>query len=575
MLAAVPQGGPRFSAVERAASLERLSRETFDVLIVGGGITGAGVALDAASRGLRTGMVERDDFASGTSSGSSRLIHGGLRYLSERELGLVRQALSERRRLLRLAPHLVRPLPFLIPVLAGPGAAREAKARVVGRAVGAALWAYDLAGGSRIGCPHRRLDRQELLGLVPALEASRVVGGFLYYDARADDARLTLAVVKSAALEHGAVVANYAGARAVSQGPGRSWRVEVEDRRSGISFEVAASCVVDATGVWAGGLVGRGHGPRLRPAKGAHLTLVADRLRLGAAVVLPVRGDGRSIFLVPSFDRAYLGTTDTEHRGGPDRPMCTGDDARYLLSALSANLAEPVGMTSVAGSWAGLRPLLAGASGRTADLSRRHMVSVEGGIVTIVGGKLTTYRAMAAEAVDAVLGILEVKESPSRTKGLTLFGAGAEAAARVVAGVDPPPPPPPEPPGPSGPGGSSATGLSAYLEGRYGAYAPAVLDLVESRSDLGMPLVAGLPYLRAEAIYSVRHEMVLTLEDLLVRRTRGLTLDREATARAAPAAASILAGELGWSPAEAERQVEAFSDLVDAERHALSASGAG
>lgn len=564
--------------MERAASLERLSRETFDVLVVGGGITGAGVALDAASRGLRTGMVERGDFASGTSSGSSRLIHGGLRYLSERELGLVRQALSERQRLLRLAPHLVHPLPFLIPVLAGPGAARQAKGRAVGRAVGAALWAYDLAGGSRIGCLHRRLDRQELLGLVPVLEGSRVVGGFLYYDARADDARLTLAVVKSAALEHGAVVANYAGARAVSEGPGRSWRVEVEDRRSGISFEVATSSVVDATGVRAGGLAGRGHGPRLRPAKGAHLTLVADRLRLGAAVVLPVRADGRSIFLVPSFDRAYLGTTDTDHRDGPDRPMCTGDDARYLLSALSANLAEPVGMTSVAGSWAGLRPLLAGASGRTADLSRRHMVSVEGGIVTIVGGKLTTYRVMAAEAVDAVLGILEVKESPSRTADLTLFGAGSEAAARLVAGVDPPPPPPPEPPGPSGPGGPggySATGLPAHLESRFGAYAPAVLDLAESRSDLGMPLVAGLPYLRAEAIYSVRHEMVLTLEDLLVRRTRCLTLDREATARAAPAAASLLAGELGWSPAEARRQVEEFSDLVDAERHALSASGAG
>ncbi|MGH9023055.1 MAG: FAD-dependent oxidoreductase [Acidimicrobiia bacterium] len=573
MRAAVPLGGPSFSAVERVANLERLSREPLDVLVIGGGITGAGVALDAASRGLRTGMVEQDDFASGTSSRSSRLIHGGLRYLSQREFGLVREALVERQQLLRLAPHLVRPLPFLIPVLVGSGAARKTRARAVGRAVGAALWAYDVAGGSRIGRNHRRLDRQELLRLVPALEGSRVAGGFLYYDAQADDARLTLAVVKSAALEHGAAVANYAGARALYEGPGGTWRVEVEDRLSRISFEVATSCVVDATGVWAGGLVARPQGPSLRPAKGVHLTLAADRLRLGAAVVLPVQEDGRSIFLVPSFDRAYLGTTDTDHAGGPDRPMCTGDDARYLLSALSASLAEPVGMASVTGSWAGLRPLLASASGRTADLSRRHVVSVEGGIVTVVGGKLTTYRRMAAQAVDAVLRVLEVKAPPSRTAGLVLFGAGADAAAAVLAGQDPPPPAIPEPPPPV-PTGATAGG-HAHLAGRYGTYASAVAVLAEGPGDLGSPLVAGLPYLRAEATYAVRHEMVLTLEDLLVRRTRALALDREATARAAPAAASLLGGELGWSAEEVRRQIEVFSNLVEAERQSLSASGAG
>jgi len=559
----------KFSGHERERNLERLEAERFDLLVIGGGITGAGVALDAAARGLRTALVERGDFAAGTSSRSSKLVHGGLRYLNQREFRLVYEALAERQRLLRLAPHLVRPLPFLIPVF-GTGAAGQAGARAFARAIGAALWAYDMTGGARIGKLHRRLSKAETVAHMPDLDTASLAAGFLYYDARVDDARLTLAVVKTAA-SRGAMAANYVEATGLlrhdSGGDDSGGRVAgavLTDRLTGRVLEARAGVVVNAAGVWADELraLDEGRNPgSIRPAKGVHITLPAGRPRLDIAAVLPVPGDRRSVFVIPWEDRVYVGTTDTDYDGPLDDPVCTTEDVDYLLAALNAWVAEPIQRSEVLGSWAGLRPLVGGGpargQGRTADLSRRHAVRVgESGLITIVGGKLTTYRKMAEDTVDAVLEVQGRggRRAPrSQTGSVPIFGAEGYAELGQA-------------------GSAERLGLSpatlAHLLGRHGGHARAVAAMVGEHPDLGAPLVAGLPYLRAEALYAARYEMALTLEDVLSRRTRALLLDAAATAAAAPAAAVLLAGELGWSAEETDRQVAAFSDLVARQRRA-------
>ena len=569
----------RFSGRERELNLERLSREPFDIVVVGGGITGAGVALDAATRGLRTALVERGDFASGTSSRSSKLVHGGLRYLNQREFRLVYEALAERQRLLRLAPHLVRPLPFLIPVF-GKGSAGKAGARAYARAIGTALWIYDVTGGARIGKLHHRLSKKQTLAQMPDLDGGRLVGGFLYYDARVDDARLTLAVVKTAAAA-GAVVVNYVEATGLLRHDGGHLRgVALADRLgsvisggttgSGAPIEAQAGVVVNAAGVWADELrvLDEGRNPGwIRPAKGVHITLAAGRPRLEVAVVLPVPGDRRSVFVIPWAGRVYLGTTDTDYQGSLDEPVCTAEDVDYLLRALNHWLAEPVTRADVLGSWAGLRPLVGGPGGndaplpssRTADLSRRHSVRrAESGLVTVVGGKLTTYRRMAEDTVDEALEVLGADGRPkkvprSRTDSVPIFGAAGYPEL-------------------SRPGAAERLGLApevlAHLAGRHGGQAGTLAAMVREQPDLGEPLVPGLPYLRAEALYAARYEMALTLEDVLSRRTRALLLDADATDAAAPPAAELLAGELGWSAEETARQVEAFQALVARQRKA-------
>ncbi len=552
----------KFSGSERQANLARLTSEPLDVLVIGGGITGAGVALDAASRGLRTALVERGDFAAGTSSRSSKLVHGGLRYLNQREFRLVYEALAERQRLLRLAPHLVRPLPFLIPVFAS-GTAGRAGARAYSRAIGMALWMYDATGGARIGKLHRRLSRAETLERMPDLDGDRLAAGFLYYDARVDDARLTLAVVKTAA-SHGAVVANYVEATALRHHGDQVVGATLTDRRTGATLEVGAKTLINAAGVWADELraLDEGRNPgSLRPAKGVHLTLPAGRPHLEVAAVLPVPGDRRSVFVIPWGERVYVGTTDTDYQGPLDDPVCTAADVDYLLGALNAWLRHPVDRSEVLGTWAGLRPLVGGTegTGRTADLSRRHSVRVSpSGLVSIVGGKLTTYRKMAADAVDEALDVRRAAgDRPlagrSRTGSVPLFGA--EGYEEVT-----------------GPGAAERLGVAAdvaeHLAGRYGGQARAVATMLGERPALAEPLVTGLPYLGAEAVYAARYEMALTLEDVLSRRTRALLLDAAATVAAAPAVADLLAPELGWSAEETSAQVAAFTALAERQRRA-------
>ena len=531
----------------RAAALDRLASEQFDVLVVGGGITGAGVALDAAARGLRTALVEQRDFASGTSSKSSKLVHGGLRYLQQRQFRLVRENLVERSRLLANAPHLVHRIPFVLPLSRSGALTGEA----VARSYSTALWAYDLGGGLRIGHRHRRLSAGDVRAALPSVRGDTISSGFRYYDAFADDARLTLAVVRTAVLHHGAVAANHTPvAGLVKDATGR-----IAGAVLGDGTEVRATVVVNAGGVWADeidALHHPGRWPKLRPAKGIHLTVERSRLPWPAAGVLPVPGDRRSIFVVPWGDRVYFGTTDTGYSGPLDDPQCTPADVAYLLGAVNAVVTDPLSPADVVGTWAGLRPLLDEArSSRTADLSRRHMVTTDGAVVTVTGGKLTTYRKMAADAVDQVVAVLGRGHRRSPTRSLRLAGAGG---------------PPP------GWDLRLDAGTAAHLASRYGAEAPAVAALAAGDPDLARPLVAGLAYLRAEAVHAARTEMAQTLDDVLSRRTRALILARDASAAAAADVARLLAPELGWTPARTDQEASAYVAAVGRERAAAGLS---
>jgi glycerol-3-phosphate dehydrogenase len=538
---------------QRSFALDRLGSEDFDLLVIGGGITGAGVLLDAASRGLRAALVEKDDFASGTSSKSSKLVHGGLRYLQQREFALVHENLVERQRLLRNAPHLVRPLPFLIPLFGRGGVVDQA----VVRAYRLALASYDLAGGWRIGKRHRRVTAAELSSHFPTMRSDRLVAGFLYYDAHADDARLTLAIVRTACLSHGAVALNHAPAVRLELGAaGQVTGAVVAPDGSG-PISVRARAVVNATGVWADEVraMEDGEDPSsIRPAKGIHLTVRRAALPCDAAAVIPVSGDKRSIFVVPWGSHTYLGTTDTDYAGDIDSPDVTTEDVDYVLGAINSAVSQPVEKSDITGAWAGLRPLLSSSQGRkrapsarTADLSRRHQVTVSSsGLVTITGGKLTTYRKMAEDTVDALstrLGRLK----PCATKRLRLRGAdGLDSFDRLCAG--------------------SAHTLSPegleHLRNRYGGEARAVLSFVNERPELGRPLVEGLGYLAAEVVYAVRYEMAMTLEDVLARRTRAVLLEAAACLRAAPATADLMAEELHWSEETKRAELEAFETYV-------------
>jgi glycerol-3-phosphate dehydrogenase len=570
-------------AFDRAQALGRLATEQFDVLVIGGGITGAGVALDAASRGLRTALVEKGDFSSGTSSKSSKLVHGGIRYLQQRELGLVYESLAERQRLMRNAPHLVTPLPFLIPLRGRNGAVSKA----VARSYSVALWMYDVTGGWRIGARHRRLDRAEALAHLPRLRADDLVAGFLYFDAHADDARLTLAVLRTAVLDHGAAAVNYAcAARLLIDRSGRVAGARVSpvvrpgtagsfgEAAEGPDFDVRAHVVVNATGVWADdvrALEESTHPRSLRPAKGVHVTVPADLLPCDIAAVIPVPADRRSVFVVPWPECAmtYIGTTDTDYTGSLDSPACTPEDVDYLLGAVNAATTANLSRSDVTAVWAGLRPLLAPGEGRdrmsarTADLSRRHSVRTSaGGMVTVTGGKLTTYRKMAEDTMGAVMvelastaAAIPALGRSSATKRLRLRGAPPGGAA-ARPGRRPPP---------AVGAFRSGPGPTSHLDGRYGTEAPTVLAMADGRPDLLEPVVEGLPYLGAEVVYAAREEMALSVEDVLCRRTRAVLQDARGAAAAAGAVSQLLAPELGWTAQQAAGHAEHFARAVRAE----------
>jgi glycerol-3-phosphate dehydrogenase len=529
-------------AFDRADALRRLSDEPFDVVVVGGGITGAGCALDAASRGLRTALVERGDFASGTSSKSSKLVHGGLRYLQQKDVALVYEGLAERQLALRNAPHLVRVLPFLIPILSRDGLLD----RRVARALGAALWMYDLTGGLRIHKAHRRVDRDRALALMPTLRPETLASAYLYYDAHADDARLTLCLARTAAA-HGAVVANRVEAAGLTKDSHDNVQA-LTLRADGAELTVRTRIVVNATGVWADSLraLDEGSNPEsIRPAKGVHITIPWAKVRNKIATIVPVPRDRRSVFVVPWGDFTYVGTTDTDYDGPLDDPQCSPDDVEYLLRALNRAIVDPVTVEDICGTWAGLRPLLRTTSdARTADLSRRHRVRVStSGVITVTGGKLTTYRRMASDTIDQAARVLG-KRTKCRTRRVQLLGAAGFVA----------------------PDAGDEPSVHEHLGGRYGTEADGVLALLREDPSRREPLVPGLPYLRAEAIYAARHEMATTLDDVLSRRTRARLLARDASRAAAGDVARLLAPELGWDDARVAREVDEYRAGVERER---------
>jgi glycerol-3-phosphate dehydrogenase len=546
---------------QRDEALRRLADEQFDVLVIGGGITGAGVALDAASRGLRTALVEKFDFGSGTSSKSSKLVHGGLRYLQQHEFRLVYENLAERQRLLENAPHLVSPLPFLIPLFGKDGVVTRGVARVYRTA----LWMYDLTGGMRIGRRHERINRAQALAHLPTLRDDRLVAGFLYWDARTDDARLTLSIIRTAVLDHGAVAANHTTVTSLSTGSdGRVRGVRVTPD-GGSPFDIRANVVVNATGVWADqvrSLDEHHDPPAMRPAKGVHITVPTSAFPCDIAAVIPVKSDHRSIFVVSWGDQVYLGTTDTEWNGPLDDPACLPEDVDYIVDAVNAVVTRPISRADVTGVWAGLRPLLAPVAGkhapseRTADLSRRHSVSTSSaGLITVTGGKLTTYRKMAEDTVDVVAGQLGLGSRRCVTKHLRLRGSENVDQASVRGGTT----------GVTPGHGDLIEARDTHLTGRYGTEASSVLGLADDRPDLLEPLVPGLAYLRAEAVFAVREEMAMSLSDILDRRTRAVLRLARNTAAAAHDVALLVGPELGWDAERCAVEATAYASAIRAD----------
>jgi glycerol-3-phosphate dehydrogenase len=540
---------PSAAQTQRAQSLANLGSRRFDVLVVGGGITGVGVARDAALRGMSVALVERDDFASGTSSRSSRLVHGGLRYLEHGHLHLVFESSLERRRLLELAPHLVRPLEFVWPVYEG--------ARVPRWKLGAGLFLYDLLALFRNVAPHRRLDPDEVIAREPLLRAEDLTGGASYFDAATDDARLTLATALGA-YEAGATVANHAGVRRLLVSRGRTAGAIVADSIGGSEMSVRARVVVNAAGPWSDEirrLDEPGARATLRGTKGVHVTVPRDRIGNHNALTLLSPVDGRVMFLLPGDTHAVVGTTDTETDASPDDVRASRDDVDYLLRTANhffpaANLTAE----DVVCAWAGIRPLVAGRFGTDASAaSREHEISVsDRGVVSVSGGKLTTYRAMSAEVVDVVERELGRGTTPSETARVPLPGGDfdsfeqeVERALRML-------------------GGSVTSGDSGVAERAeqlvraYGSRWIGVWTPVRDDPSLAEPLMAGLPYTRAEVAYAVTHEMAVTLADALVRRTHVAFESRDHGRGVAPLAADIAGERLGWDAVGRQRAVATY-----------------
>jgi glycerol-3-phosphate dehydrogenase len=527
--------------------LDRLANETFDVL------TGSGVALDAATRGLSVALVERDDFSSGTSSKSSKLVHGGLRYLQQGEFRLVYEALRERQRLLKNAPHLVRILPFLIPVSRKGGVVD----RKLGWALGKAMWLYDVTGGSRIGKLHKKVDAATAARHFGGAKADELAYAYVYYDATVDDSRLVITLARTA-VAHGATMANYCKVTNVVR-DGQEYAVTVvatigADLRR--EFVIRARTVVNAAGVWADEIrtLAEGTDPdAIRPAKGIHLTVPWSKVRNDIAVVIPVPNEKRTLFVVPwvpkpdgTFEYTYIGTTDTDYTGPEDDPQCTPADVEYVLNALNASLAVPLTGADVTGTWAGLRPLVkptrkGPGAARTADLSRRHSVVDVNGVITVTGGKLTTYREMAQDAVNEVCTTIGRTGLKSVTDHIALVGADGYKAP-------------------------DEHSERAHLDRRFGTERSAIDALIAKDPSLGSPIVPGLPYVCAEVIYACRSEMAVTLDDVLTRRTRVRLQARDASVDVAPAVAELMGAELGWDATRRADEVQAYADSIAVER---------
>jgi glycerol-3-phosphate dehydrogenase len=548
----------RLDARDRAALFGRLASTEFDVLVIGGGVTGAGAALDAASRGLRVALVEAQDLASGTSSRSSKLIHGGLRYLEQLDFKLVSEALRERDLLIsRIAPHLVRPVSFLYPL----------QRKVLERPyVGAGLVLYDAMNVTKKQVPfHRHMSVHGAMRLAPALKASSLAGALLYYDAQTDDARFTMTVARTAAA-HGAVIATRARAVELLRGAGAAVTgARVRDAESGREVAVSARRVIVCAGVWTDpvhALAGVRAGYQVRMSKGVHIVVPYEAIRSDTGIIL--RTEKSVLFIIPWGQRWIVGTTDTDWTGDRADPEPTADDVEYILGQANRVLVRPLTRADVIGVYAGLRPLVAAdESAPTTKLSREHVIDEPvPGLVSIAGGKFTTYRVMARDVVDAALADYDRWVPASVTDQLPLLGADGLASATAEAGR-------------LAEDYRVPKDTVEHLLDRYGTLTEEVLELTRTDPALAGPLLDGYPYLGAEAAYAVTHEGALHVADVLTRRIRLFFEAPEGGAAAAPAVAAVMGGLLGWDAATRSAEIESYLEFARAETRALREPAVG
>lgn len=547
----MPSIEPASSQQKRAATLERLRRDNFDLVIIGGGINGAAIARDASLRGYRVALLEQADFASGTSSRSSRLVHGGLRYLEQAQIGLVFESVSERSRLARLAPHIVTPLPFVAPVYRGD--------RWPLVAVDLGLWIYDALALFRNFRMHRRLSAKAITQPLRGIRQEGLRGGTLYYDYQTDDARLVIENIVGAAAA-GAAVSSYAAVEGFEYSRQRARAVVVRDRIGGQTFSVRGQAFISVVGPWTDALLAKTTREEhwIHTTKGVHLVLTRDKLSLDHACLLRHPLDGRVLFILPHHERMVVGTTDTDYHGDPAAVCTTAEDVRYLLAAVDHFFpTAELSPADVLTSWAGIRPLIrAEDTSSPSAVSREHRLEVgSDGITVLAGGKLTTYRRMAAQCLDAAIRSSVAplkKKARCVTHRLPLPGAeGLSSQADLSRLVD-----------------EIEAALGAkdqraeHLVRTYGVRSRQLLDVANGQESLREPMISGLPFIWAEVVFAVRHEMALSASDVLVRRLglcyraadQGLgCLDR---------ATALMGSELGWDPAEQRRQADAYADEI-------------
>jgi glycerol-3-phosphate dehydrogenase len=543
--------------ISRKEAIEQVQGDAFDVVVVGGGITGAGVALDAASRGYSVALLEREDFAVGTSSRSSKMIHGGLRYLQNFDLGLVREALLERSLMVRLAPHLVYPTPYLVPAL---GDARR------DRRIGMGLNLYDVMATSRIGrgrsqrsehgeepeywSPdrHHTISGEEASDLIPALAPLEPNSAYLFYDCQTDDARLVLTILGEAE-RFGAVLLNGADVLEVLDDEGRAAGVVIKEAESGERIEVRASNVVNATGVWADRIrteeiLTEEEIPRIAPSRGTHITLSTEDIDIGTAACVIPAGD-RTVMVLPWYGRAMVGPTDNDYDGDIDHVPPSTDDVAELLDAVNDYFGKDLTHDNLTGAFAGVRPLIStGDPKKSVDISRKsELYETSSGMLTITGGKLTTWRRMAEEVVDRIVE-RDGREAESRTDDIPLGMSARPEDLQTDLEL-------PE-------------GTLGLLGFRYGHAARRVLNVAEERPELAEPILPGHPDLLAEVVIAARDEQARTVADVLLRRTRlGLIAATELrTAESVARIAETMGAELGWSPERVAREAEAWVEAA-------------
>jgi glycerol-3-phosphate dehydrogenase len=540
----------RLGPEERAAAIANMRAKELDILVIGGGIVGTGAALDAVTRGLRTGLLEARDWASGTSSRSSKLVHGGIRYLEQLDFRLVREALMERGLLLqRLAPHLVKPVRFLYPLTKGPFERAY---------VGAGMLLYDAFSYTGLRPPgvphHRHLTRRQLLRAAPSLHPDAFTGGLTYYDAQVDDARYVATLARTASF-YGAHAASRVEVIDFLKVGQRVTGVRARDNETGEEFEILAKQVVNATGVWTDdtqAMVGERGQFKVRASKGVHLVVPRDRFQSKLGLLL--RTEKSVLFVIPWGRHWLIGTTDTTWDLDKAHPAATAADIDYLLEHVNSVLATKLTRDDVEGVFAGLRPLLAGESEETSKLSREHIVAHSvPGLVVVAGGKWTTYRVMAKDAVDEAVRALDGVISESVTENIGLLGAeGYEAAWNKRNKI------------------AQAYGVHRvrveHLLNRYGVMTDELLDLIRARPELADPLPGADDYIGAEVIYAATHEGALHLDDVLARRTRISIEAWDRGVAAAPVAAALMGGALGWDAARIDREVARYEKRVEAER---------